>query len=78
MRANKALGLHNLPSQSWEVNRGWVLAANLAADLDAYTRLLGLYDQPGLAHAEPDTMRYRLYHLPAKYTREVPPGCGKR
>ena len=24
-----------LPSQSWTVNRGWVLAANLAADIDA-------------------------------------------
>ncbi|GAA1184503.1 hypothetical protein GCM10009664_58030 [Kitasatospora gansuensis] len=71
VRANKALGLHNLPSQSWEVNRGWVLAANLAADLDAWTRLLGLHDQPGLSHAEPDTMRYRLYQLPAKHTRHA-------
>ncbi|WP_331730001.1 transposase [Kitasatospora sp. NBC_00070] len=48
-----------------------MLAANLAADLDAWTRLLGLHDQPGLAHAEPDTMRYRLYHLPARHTRHA-------
>lgn len=31
-------------------------------------RLLGLHDQPDLAHAEPDTLRYRLLHLPAKLT----------
>jgi hypothetical protein len=36
------------------------LLDQLAADLDGWTRLLGLHDQPGLAHAEPDTMRYRL------------------
>ncbi|GAA3485488.1 hypothetical protein GCM10018966_100210 [Streptomyces yanii] len=27
VRTNKATGLGNLPSQSWEVNRGWMLAA---------------------------------------------------
>ena len=59
------MGLTNLPSQSWTVNQGWVLAANIAADLDAWTRL---HDQPDLAHAEPDTLRYRLWHLPAKLT----------
>ena len=66
VRTNKAMGLRNLPSKSWTVNQGWVLAANIAADLDAWTRLLGLHDQPDLAHAEPDTLRYRLLHLPAK------------
>ena len=39
------------------VNRGWVLAANLAADLSAWCRLLGLYDQEDLKDAEPDTLR---------------------
>jgi Transposase DDE domain group 1 len=51
---------------AWIVNRGWVLAANIATDLTAWTRLLGLHDQPELAHAEPATLRYRLLHLPAK------------
>jgi hypothetical protein len=68
VRTNKATGLRNLPSHRWRVNRGWVLAANLAADIDAWTRLLGLHDQPGLVHAEPDTLRYRLWHLPARLT----------
>ena len=71
VRCNKALGLHNLPSQDWTVNRAWMLTCNLAADLDAWTRLLGLHDIPDLAAAEPDTMRYRLYHLPAKLTRHA-------
>jgi len=66
VRTNKAMGLRNLPSTSWTVNRGWVLAANIACDLDAWMRLLGLHDQPDLVHAEPDTLRYRLLHLPAK------------
>jgi hypothetical protein len=66
VRTGKAMGLRNLPSKSWTVNRGWILAANIAADLAAWTRLLGLHDQPDLTHAEPDTLRYRLLHLPAK------------
>jgi hypothetical protein len=66
VRTNKAMGLANLPSQSWEVDRGWILAANVAADLDAWLRLLALHDIDDLADAEPDTMRFRLYHLPAR------------
>nr|WP_230989840.1 transposase [Streptomyces luteolifulvus] len=66
MRTVKAMGLDNLPSASWEVNCGWMLAANLASDLDAWVRLLALHDVEGLADAEPETMRFRLYHLPAR------------
>ncbi|MEV4562081.1 transposase [Kitasatospora sp. NPDC049285] len=71
VRTDKAMGLRNLPSSSWEVNRGWVLACNLAHDLDAWTRLLGLHDIDDLPQAEPDTMRYRLYHLPARLARHA-------
>lgn len=66
VRTNKAMGLGNLPSASWEANRGWMLAANLAADLDAWLRLLALHDIDDLADAEPDTMRFRPYHLPTR------------
>ncbi|MEU5306973.1 hypothetical protein ACH4YO_41260 [Streptomyces noursei] len=65
VRTNKAMGLDNLPSASWEINRGWTLTANIAADLDAWVRLLALHDI-GLADAEPDTMRFRPYRLPAR------------
>ncbi|MET7544131.1 IS1380 family transposase, partial [Streptomyces sp. NPDC005507] len=49
VRTNKALGLHNLPSKDWTANAGWMLAANLATDLDAWLRLLTLHDQADLA-----------------------------
>jgi hypothetical protein len=68
VRTEKAMGLRNLPSKTWSVNLGWVLACNIAADLDAWTRLLGLHDHEDLVRAEPETLRYRLWHLPAKLT----------
>jgi len=37
-----------------------VLAANISADLAAWSRLLGLHDQEDLKDAEPDTLRYLL------------------
>ncbi|MET7456924.1 hypothetical protein ABZT03_34575 [Streptomyces sp. NPDC005574] len=45
-----------------------MLAATIAADLDAWTRLLLLHDEPELAAAEPETIRRKLYHLPARLT----------
>src|SRR6266536_2768948 len=57
VRTNKALGLRNLPSKIWIVNCGWVLDANIAADLSAWCRLLGLYACDDLKGAEPDTLR---------------------
>jgi hypothetical protein len=71
VRTNKALGLRNLPSKTWIVNCGWVLAANIAADLSAWCRLLGLYDCDDLKDAEPDTLRYRLWALPARLVRHA-------
>ena len=71
VRTAKAMGLRNLPSKTWQVNKGWVLAANIAADLTAWARLLGLYDQDDLRDAEPDTLRYRIWHLPARLVRHA-------
>jgi hypothetical protein len=71
VRTAKAMGLRNLPSKSWQVNKGWTLAANMAADLTAWARLLGLYDQEELRDAEPDTLRYRVWHLPARLVRHA-------
>jgi len=42
---------------SWQVNCGWVIAANIAADLTAWTRLLGFGDEEDLRDADPDTLR---------------------
>jgi Transposase DDE domain group 1 len=68
VKAIKRVGLGLLPSKSWQLNVAWVLAAALAADLDAWTRLLLLHDEPELAAAEPETIRRKLYHLPARFT----------
>jgi hypothetical protein len=68
VKAIKRIGLGLLPSASWQLNTAWALAATLAADLDTWTRLLLLHDTPELAAAEPDTIRRKLYHLPARLT----------
>jgi hypothetical protein len=57
VRTAKSMGLRNLPSKTWQVNCGWVLAANIAADLTAWNRLLGFHDCADLKDAEPDTLR---------------------
>jgi DDE family transposase len=71
VRTAKAMGLRNLPSKTWQVNCGWVIAANIAADLAAWTRLLGHGDDAELRDAGPDTLRYRIWHLPARLVRHA-------
>jgi hypothetical protein len=71
VRTAKAMGLRNLPSKTWQVNCGWVIAANIAADLTAWTRLLGFRDDPDLREATPDTLRYRAWHIPARLVRHA-------
>jgi len=50
VRTNKAMGLRNLPSKTWQVNCGWVLAANIAAGADGGPGR-GLRARPGRAPA---------------------------
>ena len=71
VRTAKTMGLRNLPSKSWQVNCGWVIAANIAADLAAWTRLLGFCDDEDLRDADPDTLRYRVWHIPARLARHA-------
>ena len=71
VRTAKATGLRNLPSKTWQINAGWVIAANIAADLTAWTRLLGLHDIEDLREASPDTLRYRIWHIPARLARHA-------
>jgi hypothetical protein len=66
MKDHKAVGMRNLPSKDWTVNQGWITAAAIATDLLTWTRLLGLYDHDDLAQAAPDTLRYRILHVPAR------------
>jgi hypothetical protein len=71
VRTAKAMGLRNLPSKTWQVNKGWTLSANLAADLTAWARLIGFHDQPELRDAEPDTLRYRIWSIPGRLVRHA-------
>ncbi len=71
VRTAKAMGLRALPSKAWQVNAGWVIAANIAADLAAWTRLLGHCDDGGLREADPGTLRHRVWHLPARIARHA-------
>jgi hypothetical protein len=71
VRTAKAMGLRGLPSKTWQVNCGWVIAANIAADLAAWTRLLGHCDDEELRDANPDTLRYRVWHIPARLARHA-------
>ncbi|GAA3594831.1 hypothetical protein GCM10022295_90160 [Streptomyces osmaniensis] len=71
MRGDKAMGLRNLPSKKWQVNQGWMLASALGHDLDCWVRLLALHDQDDLVRAEIGTMRFRIYHLPARLVRHA-------
>ncbi|MCO5993197.1 transposase [Actinoallomurus rhizosphaericola] len=70
-RAHPRHGSANLPSKSWTTGSGRVLAAGLAADLDAWTRRLGLHDQADLPDAVPDSLRHWLWRLPARLTRHA-------
>ena len=67
----KAMGLRNLPPKTRQVNTGWVIAANVAADLAAWTRLLGCHDDDELRDADPGTLRYRIWHIPARLARHA-------
>jgi Transposase DDE domain group 1 len=71
VRTARSMGLRHLPSKTWQVNCGWVIAANIAADLTAWTRLLGLCDDEDLREADPDTLRYRIWHIPARLARHA-------
>ena len=66
MKDHKMVGMRNLPSKDWDVNTGWIHAAAIATDLLAWIRLLGLHDAPELCGADPDTLRYRILHIPAR------------
>jgi hypothetical protein len=70
VRAGKAMGLRSLPSKTWQVNAGWVIAANIAADLADGTRLLGCCDDPDLKDADPGTLRFRIWDIPARLARQ--------
>jgi hypothetical protein len=64
----KDLGLNRWPSRYWTINVAWTQIVALAANLLACFRHLAL-PAGELRDASPKTLRYRLFHLPARLTR---------
>jgi hypothetical protein len=69
IRAAKDTGLGRFPSRDFAINKAWLTAVAIAADLTAWLRMLALTGQ--LAKAEPKALRYRLLHVPARLTRSA-------
>ena len=70
VRTAKAMGLRNLPSKTWQVNCGWVLAANIAADLTAGPAFS--VTATTRSYAKLTRIRSaRIWHLPALLARHA-------
>ncbi len=69
VRDAKACGLANLPFQSFANNEVWLLLVGLAQDLLAWSQAILLSGD--LKRAEPQTLRYRLWHTAARISRHA-------
>ena len=70
IRHAKDSGLGRFPSREFTINQAWLILAMIAADLTAWTRLLGCVGEAAtLAPCEPKALRYRFLHVPARLTR---------
>jgi hypothetical protein len=69
IRHAKDTGLGRFPSREFAINQTWLLLVQIAADLTAWTRLLGCVGEAkALANCEPKALRYRFLHVPAQLT----------
>ncbi|WP_207793416.1 transposase, partial [Nocardioides acrostichi] len=67
IRHAKESGLGRFPSREFDINQTWLALTMIAADLTAWTRLLGFVgDAAPLAACEPKALRYRFLHVPAR------------
>lgn len=67
IRHAKDTGLGRFPSREFDINQTWLTLTMIAADLTAWTRLLGCVgDAAALAACEPKALRYRFLHVPAR------------
>jgi hypothetical protein len=64
IRRLKDSGLCRLPFTSFDANRAWLATVCHAADLVRWFQLLCLTGH--LTRAEPNTLRWRLWHAPAR------------
>lgn len=72
IRHAKDTGLGRFPSREFDINQSWLALTMIAADLLAWTRLLGCVgDATVLAPCEPKALRYRFLHTPARLTHSA-------
>jgi len=72
IRHAKDTGLGRFPSREFTINQTWLMLTTIAADLTAWTRLLGCTgDADVLATCEPKALRYRFLHVPARLTHSA-------
>jgi hypothetical protein len=69
IRTGKHTGLGRFPSRQFTINQAWLACTLIAIDLLAWTQTILLAGHPGLAKAEPKTLRYRLLHAAARLVR---------
>jgi hypothetical protein len=70
IRTGKDTGMRTLPCDSFDRNALWLQLVLLAQDLMTFTQLLTL--EPGeLRSAEPQQLRYKLLHTPARIIRHA-------
>ena len=72
IRHAKDSGLGRFPSREFDINQTWLALVQVAADLTAWTHLLGCHGQATvLAACEPKASRYRFLHIPARLTHST-------
>jgi hypothetical protein len=69
IRRLKASGLERFPFTDLDANKGWLFLVCLGADLVRWFQLLCLTGR--LAKAEPKTLRWQLWHTPARVVRRA-------
>jgi hypothetical protein len=69
IRRLKASGLERFPFTDLNANRAWMALVCFAADLVRWFQLLCLHGP--LANAEPKTLRWQLWHTPARVVRHA-------
>jgi hypothetical protein len=69
IRRLKASGLERFPFADLDANKAWMATVCFAADLVRWFQLLCLTDS--LAAAEPKTLRWSLWHTPARIVRRA-------
>ncbi len=70
IRTGKDTGMRTLPCDTMTRNALWLQLVLLAQDLMTFTQILG-FDPGELRSAEPQQLRYKILHAPARIIRHA-------